>query len=316
MPPADPSIVAFASPLDHPWHFAGLEAVVFACFALTVVHVVRAWRRGDRWPAFRWMTVLVYGVVMEMIAFNFWQNYEHGQFTVQLYHRLLPLYVPCIYVVLHVTGLETVARLGLGAAPEALLSGVAIALLDVPFDVTGPDAGWWTWSVHDGVLAARWLGVPVADYYWYMLFGAILAALCRAARPRLEGRSAAAHFAGAVAVAVATVVLGVIAFLPYHAIHALGVPESAIVAAHLVGGAALAVAVRPGDRPRATPRALLPIPMVLPVWHFIVLAWLASRGAAVAAVSAKLAVIAAAGAAWWWLATTKGPAPRAVTIAT
>jgi hypothetical protein len=303
MPHADPSYVAFANPLDHAWHFALLEVVVFACFALTVVHAARAWREGDRWPAFRWLVIFVYGVIMEMIAFNYWQNYDHGQFTVQLYHRLLPLYVPCIYVVLHVTGIEAVARLKLRALPEALLTGLAICLLDVPFDITGPDAGWWTWSAHDGVVAARWLGVPVTSYYWYMLFGAILAALCRAARKRVEPRGLAIYAAAAVAVAVGVVVLGIIAFLPFHAIHALGVPEDAIVLVHLAGCAVLAVATRPAD-PAPMPRALAPIPVALPATFLVVMASLVARGSAGdgADGAKKLVAIAAAGLATWWLA--------------
>jgi hypothetical protein len=147
-----------------------------------------------------------------------------------------------------------------------------------------------------------------------MVFGAILAALCRAARRRVEPRSVLAYAAAAVGVAIAVVVLGVIAFLPVHAIHALGVPEDAIVAAHFVGCAAVALTARPTELPLSMPRALRPVPLALPLWHLVVLAWLASHAAAAAA-PAKLAAIAAAGAASWWLATTKRPAPRSVATA-
>ena len=302
-PHADPTYLAFANPFDRPLHFFGLELVVFACFALTVHHAVSRYRAGDRYHLFQLFAIFAYGVTMEMLAFNFFQNYDHGLFSIQLYHRKLPLYVTCIYIVLHYTGLETVQRLKLGAIPEALVVGLAICLLDVPFDIVGVDAKWWVWSATDRDLAFRWLGVPVTSFYWYLLFGAIFALLCRGLRKRLERRSLVAFVALAPLVGFAVIVLGIIGFLPFHGLEALGVGAGTIVLGHALGCIAVAFLARRGA-PAPASRVVTIVPVALLAWFVFVLVLLWSRGE-VAEAPAKLAQIAVAGAvslALGWLA--------------
>lgn len=274
---ADPTYVAFANPFDRPLHFFGLELVVFACFALTLHHAVSRYRNGDRHHLFQWIVILAYGILMELLAFNYFQNYEHGLFSVQLYHRKLPLYVTCIYIVLHYTGLETVQRLRLGAAAEALVVGLAICLLDVPFDIVGVDATWWVWSVSDRDVAFRWLGVPVTSFYWYMLFGAIFALVCRGLRRRVERRSWIVYVAIAPLVGVAIIVLGIVGFLPFHGLEALGIGAGTIVLCHALVCIAIAFLAR-RDAPAPPSRIILFIPVALHAWHTIVLLLLWSRG--------------------------------------
>ncbi len=304
---ADPTYIAFANPFDRPLHFFGLELVVFACFALTVHHAVSRYRRGDRYHLFQWIVIFAYGVLMELLAFNFFQNYDHGLFSVQLYHRKLPLYVTCIYIVLHYTGLKTVERLKLGAVAEALVVGLAICLLDVPFDIVGVDAGWWKWSASDRDLAFRWLGVPVTSFYWYMLFGAIFALLCRALRKKVEQRSLFAYVVVAPFVGVAIIVLGILGFLPFHGLEALGVGAGTIVLCHALACVAVAFVAR-RDAPLPASRAILFIPVALHLWHTSVLLLLWSRGG-VADAPAKLAQIAAVSvvscALAWWIPTLR-----------
>jgi hypothetical protein len=271
--------IAFNSPLARPWHQLGLELVVGAAFALTLHHVLRCYRSGDRYPLFQWLVILAYGILLELIAFNFYQNYDHAQFTVQLYHRKLPLYVPAVYIVFHYAGLKTIERLRYGFVVEALLVGFAICLLDVPFDITGVQAGWWTWSASDPRLAYRWLGVPVTSYYWYLTFGAVFAALCRFLRPRLAARSLVTYALVAPLVAVAVIVLGPVAFLPFHGLHALGLSEGAIVAAHLTAVAALLLFARTAATVRAAWQVTA-IAVALYAWHLGLLAWRWSTGQA------------------------------------
>src|SRR5262245_11362419 len=96
--------VAFNNPFAQPLHFAGVELIVVAAFVLTLRDALR------RQALFQWLLAFCYGITMELIAFNYLNNYAHGQFTIQLYHRQLPLYVVCIYPVFHYTGLTLVQR--------------------------------------------------------------------------------------------------------------------------------------------------------------------------------------------------------------
>jgi hypothetical protein len=288
------SFLALNDPLAQPGYFLGLEVVFLLCAGLTLRHALGRARAGDRFALFQWLAVWAYGVLMELCAFTFLDNYTHAQFTVQLYHRKLPLYVMCVYPVFLYTGLKLVERWRLPALPEALLAGFAICLLDVPFDFVGVRAGWWTWSSRDPNLAVRWLGVPVTSFEWYLLFGAVWALISRALRPRLGGRGVGVWLIAAPLVGAAIIVLGCVSFLPFHLLKALGLRDDLFVAAHLVGCALLLAATRPRAVGR-TPGTLGAIPLVLVTWHAVVLAVLPSS--AVPARAVVYALIAAAAVA-------------------
>ncbi len=318
----DPSsFIAVESPLAHPLHFVGLELVFAVCFGLTIRDVAARYRRGERYALFVWLVVFVYGVAMELIAFNAFPDYVHGRFTVQLFHRQLPLYVTFVYVVFHYTGLmlawrgripgPTAAPGGrLGALREAVVCGLAILLLDVPFDIAGAGARWWTWvsagarGNHD--VTQRWLGVPLTSYEWYLLFGAVLAWLCRALRPRVEGKSVATYVVLAPVVALAVIVLGIVGFLPFHALEAIGVPDAAIVATHAAVALALAIRARRSEPEGAPLSGLAAIPPLLAVWHVAMIAWLWRVGG-VSDGPSKLAIAALASAVMLALFVVRSP---------
>ncbi len=266
--------LALNNPLASPLHFLGLELVFVACFVLTLRDVVGNWRQGNRFAAFQWMAAFAYGILMELIAYNFIDNFWHARFTVQLYHQKLPFYVICLYPVFLYTGLRIVERWQLAAIPEALLTGFAICLIDIPFDITGVDAGWWSWSPKDPNVAVRWLGVPVTSYYWYLLFGAVFALLCRILRPRLERRPLWTQALVAPLVGVGVIVLGSLCFLPFHGLKALGVRDDVVVLVHLVGCGLLALFIRP-RRLGPSLRSLLAVPLILDAWHLGLLLTLA-----------------------------------------
>ncbi len=80
-------------------------------------------------------------------------------------------------------------------------------------------------------------------------------------------------FAVAALVALPTgtlvIVFGVLAFLPFHGLHALGLSEGAIVASHLVACGALALGLR--GAPSALPRAIVAVIAALPTAMLVVL---------------------------------------------
>jgi hypothetical protein len=279
----------FRNPLSIPPYFFGLELVFLVCFVLVARDVVTRYRSGDRYPAFQWLVVFAYGVAMELVAFNAYPDYEHGRFSIQLYHQQLPLYVTFVYVVFHYTGLQLAARLGLRPFATAVVTGLAIVLIDVPFDIVGVDARWWIWhpSVHD--VAQRWLGVPLTSYEWYLLFGAVLAWLLAVLRRRIERLPLAAYVGLAPVVALAVIVIGIVGFLPFHAFEAIGVPDAALVAAHAAIALVVAARARPSSKGAASV-ALRVIPVILATWHVAVFAYLWRRGD-VERAGEKLAVI-------------------------
>ena len=235
----DTAAFTLYTPWSRPPVHLALECVMVGLGILTWLHALRARRAGEMLPLFTWSTVLIYGLAMELVSYHFVDNFEHAQFAVMLYRRKLPLYITAIYPVLLYTGIATVRRLNLPRWAEGFAAGFAIVALDVPFDVTGPEVGWWEWSATDPRLADRWSGVPVTSYYWHLAFGGILAALTAAVGPHVQTTR---QLAFAVPTALLTMVLGVLAFLPLHALAALGVSHGVVVGTALALAAAILVA--------------------------------------------------------------------------
>ena len=243
-------MITLTSPFAQPWHFFALEWLIIGCFLMTAVHAWGRYRRGDRYPAFQWLVIVAYGLSMELIAFHYWQNYAHAQFSVQLHNDLLPLYISALYPVFYYVGLKTVDHHGLPWWKEASIAGLAICLLDVPFDTIGVPAGWWVWGapaeaavqeIHLEAVKTRWLDVPVTSYLWYLVFGAILTAVLRGVRSRMEHRSLGVYFLAALPVALVIIVLGVLAFNPlFWGPRAVGIPDDVIVAGVMLLGIGLA----------------------------------------------------------------------------
>lgn len=265
----DPGLVQLSSPLSRPLHFFLLEAVVLASTVLVFLHALREYRRGDRRHLFQWLVITAYGVMMELIAFNFLHNYQHAQFTVQLYHGQLPLYVTGLYGSFMYAGVKIAERLDVHPVAEALLAGFATCLIDVPFDIAGVAVGWWRWLDTDPNLAFRWLGVPVTSYYWYLIFGAVAALQCRLLWRKLEKRPFALSAAIALPAGFGVILFGVIGFLPFHGVKALGVSDGTIVIAHLAGCATLALAVG-GRRVKLSPM-IAAVVALLPGAHVVFL---------------------------------------------
>jgi hypothetical protein len=219
----DTWLVTIRSPLDQPLSFVLLEIVALAWAAMTWRHA-----RHDAGRRLTWVAVVVYGVLMEIVSYNATDAFEHGQFTVMFYDRQLPLYVVAIYPCLLYTGIALARALRQPPWREALAAGVAIVMLDVPFDLAGPPLGWWRWSDTDPNVAVRWFGVPVTSYYWHCAFGASLCALTGIAARRLRPRLWLA-----LPIAPLTMMLGFVAFLPFHGLKAIGIGDGLIVAAAL-----------------------------------------------------------------------------------
>ena len=242
-------IVALHDPTALTWHFLLLELTVLTWAGLTLRHALRAHRRGDRAALLTWVTILTYGVAMEGVSYTAVDNFAHGQFTVMFLGGKLPLYITAVYPVLLYTGIAVARALRLRPAAEAITAGALIVALDVPYDLAGPRAGWWRWFDTDPNIAYRWGGVPVTSFYWHLAFGAVLAALTAFAARRARRPP---PLWWAFPLATLTIVLGVLAFTPFHGLAALGVSHGVIVGGSLAGAALVALGAftlrRPADK--------------------------------------------------------------------
>ena len=288
----DTSFLTIRAPWSVGLSFLGLELVVVIAGVLALLHALRERRRGDGLPLFTWGASFTYGIAIELLSYNFLDSFTHGQFTVMFYRKQLPLYVITVYPVLQYTSIITARRLRLGLVGEAFTAGLLIVAMDFPFDILGPDQGWWSWSSTDPNMAFRWHSVPVTSYYWHLAFGGILCALTRAlgrygGDPRRPARIAVL----ALPIAVLTMVLGVIAFLPFHGLKARGVPDGTIVAGLFVVSLAVFVLSRRGSRarPPAYDARLLAIPLLFYGYHLLVALARAATGPA--GFGGRLAVI-------------------------
>nr|AYM54386.1 hypothetical protein [Phaselicystis flava] len=161
--------------------------------------------------------------------------------------------------------------------------------MDAPFDILGPDAGWWSWSTEDPNIAVRWLGVPVTSYCWHLLFGGTLAALTRALEDRASRPS---RLWLALPVALLTIVVGIVLFIPFHVLKGFGLPDGAIVAG-LVAAALVITVIAKKSPVQDRDRRLWPVLILFFGYHLAVALVFAARGGLPEG-GVKLAVIAAA----------------------
>ena len=283
----DPNYISIQSPFESPLHYAGLEFVVYLCFALTVWHVATKYKEGDSSHLFQWVALFVYGLIMELVAFYFMQNYTHVTFTLQFYHGELPLYVTCIYLVFHYTGFKVVERLGLPLITGGLLAGLSIMLMDVPFDSLGVDATWWSWADNQETalhprfveaVATRWFGVPITSYYWYLMYGALLYIFSHWFYAKISHKALWAKLLLAPLVSIAVVIAGAMAFeILFWQPRGLGVSEHLIVAIYLGLVLLLAIRVRAPNAKPAEPWLFFVVTLFYG-YHLLVMFWLWYEG--------------------------------------
>ena len=267
----DTAFVTLSSPGSVGLSFLGLELTVVLCGVLALLHALGERRRGDGVPLFIWGASFTYGIVMELLSYNFLTSFVHGQFTVMFYHHQLPLYVVTLYPVLQYTSIMTARRLRTGLVPRMLLAGLLIVAMDFPFDILGPTQGWWVWSASDPNMAFRWHDVPVTSYYWHLAWGGLLAGIT-GVLGRWAGEAEKPWRAVVLALPVAflTIFLGVLSFLPFHLLKHFGVPDGTIVAGLFAAALAVTFLSR-GAAPAPPPRdlRLLTIPVLFYAYHLL-----------------------------------------------
>jgi len=233
----DSFLVTIYDPSSISANFHSLELVVLLGFVLTLRHALRERRIGRPSGLLLWLTALLYGVWMEVLSYNTVDNFSHAQFTVMFYGKLLPLYVILFYPTLIYVTVTAARKLKTGAVATFFTAGLLAMMIDVPFDIMGPDCGWWVW--HEGgsdpgnFVAYRWLGVPVSSYCWHVLFDGSNASVTERIGARLSARlagrgllrSLATLVPTAAVLGVAALIMGIIVMMPYHLFRGIGLTD-------------------------------------------------------------------------------------------
>jgi len=246
-------------------NFHSLEVAFILGFVLTLRHALCERKRGNLGGLVLWLTALMYGIWMELLTYNTIDNFTHAQFTIQFYYKQLPFYVILLYPTFIYAAVLAARRLKVGPVATFFTAGLLAVMIDIPFDIMGPDCGWWWW--HEGgedpygLVGHRWLGVPVSSYCWHLLFngsqGSVTSRFSEGLQARLGGRGLLATLAG---LTPATMILGalgllmgVVVMMPFHAFRAVGFTDGVFTATLLV--VASLVMLLSSNRPNTEPAA-------------------------------------------------------------
>lgn len=257
-------LVTVYDPRDISANFHLLELIFVWGFWVTLRHALRERSEGRPYGLLLWLTALFYGVFMELLTYNTIDNFAHGQFTVQFYAQKLPIYVVLLYPTFVYIAVHAARRLNMGAVGSFFTAGALAVMIDVPFDIMGPDDKWWWW--YEGaedpmdLLAARWLGVPVTSYCWHLLFEGSQQWVTERFARRVDDnhppeRGLFSSLVGLVPLAIFTgalsVVVGVLVMMPFHGFRALGFSDHAFTLTLLIVAALAFVSAkkRPDTRP-------------------------------------------------------------------
>ncbi len=272
----DSWLVTIYDPSTISANFHSLEVVFLLGFVLTLRHALSEYKCGHLGGLILWLTALMYGVLMEVLSYNTVDNFTHAQFTVQFYHHQLPFYVVLLYPTFIYTAVLAARKLKAGPVATFFAAGLLAVLLDVPFDIMGPDCGWWAWHTGGedpwGLVAHRWLGVPVSSYCWHLLFTGALASVTAHYEKRATATIGRGRwfpmFARALPVTtllgLLSIVMGILVMMPFHLFRALGFTDG-VFTVTLFATAGLFVLTTPNREPAS--RVAQGIFMWVLVWY-------------------------------------------------
>lgn len=220
------SLIYFNNPFQlKNWTFNVVETTVFLGAALAFLHSIREYKkRGNKAPFFLWISCLFYGIFLEIVVYNFVDNFWHGEFSIMFYHNRFPLYIVLIYPSLIYHVFMTIERFKIYLLPygriiEAIIIGWASQMMYLLYDNIGPQMHWWIWNPGDVTLLPLWEAVPATSYHWIYGFTIGFAWLARVMiwDNAIKWKNSNWKFwASAVFIAVVTNIIGSLIFGPYN----------------------------------------------------------------------------------------------------
>ncbi|ESO87411.1 hypothetical protein LOTGIDRAFT_127893, partial [Lottia gigantea] len=220
--------IKFRHPSDILKNHASILYCEVAFYVLAFLTLVHALRHGGRYK-WLWLAALLHGLTVECVSYflpdidNFW----HAQTMVILLGQRLPLHIILLYPVFIYTTSIAVSLMKLRWWAEPFAVGLAVVLLDVPYDIMGIKLLWWTWHDDDPNIFDRHYQVPWTSYYFHATFASAFAIIFHGVRGLLcskVGKFQSAGFFSELVCAMITglfaMPLGVLQFVPiYHPLH-------------------------------------------------------------------------------------------------
>ncbi|XP_064603375.1 uncharacterized protein LOC135468849 [Liolophura sinensis] len=219
--------VAVRSPhdiLEKHGSFLACELVFFTMAGLTLIHALR---HGGRLK-YLWLSTILHGLTVESVSYfvpdidNFW----HAQSMMMFLGRRLPLHIILFYPAFLYTASVSVSKLRLRWWAEPFAVGLAVVLLDVPFDIMGIKLLWWTWHDTDPNIYDRHYWVPWTSYYFHATFAAGFTIVFHGSHflftkaGRFQSAGCVKELVCSVLTGVLSMPMGVLEFLPlYHPLH-------------------------------------------------------------------------------------------------
>lgn len=207
------------------WSYLVIEILFFICGFLTFKH---ACKKGGR-NVYLWLAAALHGIVVETLSYLLPDNFWHAQSTIMFLGFRLPAYIILLYPVFIYTTCVAVNKLKLPYWAEPFAVGLAVVLLDVPFDILGIKCLWWTWHDTDPNIHDRHYWVPWTSYYFHASFAFSFSFIFRYSRSIILSENERNRFMRflkeivcVILVAILSTPLGILQFvLIYHGLHDL-----------------------------------------------------------------------------------------------
>ncbi|GAB6026460.1 hypothetical protein CHUAL_012655 [Chamberlinius hualienensis] len=170
----------------HPTYFAH-ELDCYIGGLVTLVHAIRS---GGSYK-YLWLAIVLHGFVVENVVFmmpemnNFW----HAQGLLTFRCGKSPGNVAFIYPMLIYPAFVAVSQLRLPKWLQPFTVGLAVVLLDIPYDIMGVKLLWWTFHDTDPNIHDRHYWVPWTSYLFHQTLAATVAILFVLFRKLLLGRN-------------------------------------------------------------------------------------------------------------------------------
>jgi hypothetical protein len=184
-------------------YFVAFEVLIYV---LTAIYVVYCLRKGKD-ESIQFLTLVVFGFVLEIVSIAFTDVYHYSDFLVMIH--TVPLCIGLMWGMILYSAMKATDRWGMPLYARPFLDGLLVLSVDLGIDFVATDLGFWNWHMLDWY--SVWYGVPLGNFFLWFVFAFVISLIWRFS-PELMSRTSLEKYAN-VLVPVLTVVLGLLAVL-------------------------------------------------------------------------------------------------------